>query len=178
MRPRLLVLCFGLCFLLAHNGTQAQNCRAVSDCSSGRCVATVSCDNGGVSSQPVSPPLSNPSPSAYNPPRTLASLTELSVERLPESVALKTQTPPPANYRRDLSDTQARWCIYESVRLQKLRVAQENSLVREKVAEHRTACGGATIDPSVENMIISEMALARPILERQGSFYLKILSIN
>ena len=176
MGPRFIVGCVGLCFLLAYDNTHAQNCRAVSECSSGKCVATVRCDNNEISAQQFSAPSGNQNRSGYPPP--LTSLTELAIEHLPENGTLKTQTPPPAGYSSELDETQTRWCIYESIRLQIIRGNQKYSLVREKIAEHRTACGAAKINTRVESIITSELLTVRPILQRQGAFYLKILSVN
>ena len=174
MGPRFIVGCVGLYFLLAYDNTHAQNCRAVSECSSGKCVATVRCDNNETSAPQFSANSGNQNRSA--PP--LTSLTELAAEHLPENGSLKTQAPPPAGYSSELDETQTRWCIYESIRLQIIRGNQKYSLVREKIAEHRTACGAAKINTRVESIITSELLTVRPILQRQGAFYLKILSTD
>jgi hypothetical protein len=54
---------------------------------------------------------------------------------------------------------------------------------REKVAEHKSACSGATISKRVENMIIFELDLEswpwpRTILDRQSAFYLEVFSTD
>jgi hypothetical protein len=107
--------------------------------------------------------------------RHLDKFKEIELQRLPENHRLKFQLQPPRDFNSELSEPQARWCIYESIRLKKLRAAKDSKLATAKIADFEASCGKAKLNFKMENLIVSEINAIRPILEGQANYYFNIL---
>lgn len=182
--------------LISCTSIPAQNCRSQVDCSSGRCLATVRCENGqkNVEAPPVEkqrivptipPPAINakvneetPAPNAKSDVnRTdIAKLLLAWYRLLPYSDKLNEEIPPDVGYSGHLNESQARWCIYESVRLNSIRGMTTNAGVNSMLTQHKELCGQAKILGSIEQQIVAELTTSRPTLNLQGSLIKDVVS--
>ncbi len=88
--------------------------------------------------------------------------------RLPNGDLLRPQDPPADRFNGELSESQVRWCIYESVRLADLRKNFSNPREKILIDTHKILCGSAKIRSEIEKLIVSELGPLRQLLRQQG----------
>lgn len=187
--------------LLQSASVFAQNCRAVSDCSSGKCIAVVRCDpatqqtENNISPNPTTATLAdNPSTPTtklsntrseknerIESRETLDKMAEVVGEMLSilpnQGIKIKSEKPPPEGKATELLIEEARWCIHQSVRLQFLRETQpikSDSLSAFSKLLHQELCGKAKIRSSVERDIVNDLKGIRSQLRRQAALLQEI----
>lgn len=169
-----------------------QNCKAVTDCSTGRCLAAVHCEDGKTTAKANSadtPSINQSTTSIFANEQSSSSATKGDINSadmaklllswyrlLPYSDNLAVEVPPDVGYFGQLNESQARWCIFESVRLNSIRGKVTATGVNFLLDQHKELCGQAKIIGSLEKKIVAELATSRAILNLQGTLIRDLVS--